>query len=135
MSLFNTANDRQFTQLAYKIRCYPWLHVPPAGRKLTSWERRTKLTKAIILANVNEAQDTLFYAGSDWHIVWAYNCAPTETEWNKKSNSYMLDVELRVSPAIPEFRVAVLSFGLASDKSKLSSAERADLSRVINLDH
>lgn len=116
MSLFKSLKepDRQQTQLAYKVRCYPWQHVPATGKELVAFHKELYMPKQRIISLLNEDSTTLHIDKTSWTIVWAYCCIPTEQEWERKSNSYLVSVDLRVSPAIPEGKVAILNFELPS---------------------
>jgi hypothetical protein len=108
MALFNKLTDRTKTQLAYRVKYWPWCQLSPAARELVKYKKNTYLTKQDILNNCNETQEVLWYRNAVYNIVWAHNNVPTEAEWNKKSG--YLRAEFRISPAIPEFSVVVLSF-------------------------
>lgn len=112
MSLFSKAVNRQYTQLAYKVRCYPWHDLPQAGKDLTRWHRKLILRKSEVLTMLDESMEHFIHEGRMYRIVWAYNNVPTEQEWNKKSDSWLVTIELRSSAAIPEVQVAIFNFEL-----------------------
>lgn len=112
--LFQPNVNRQHSQLAYKVRCFPYVTLTDAGKRLIVWKRRFKMHKARILEACNEDKTKIWITGKEYHIVWAYNNVPTEVEWDKKSPEFIIDVEIRVSPAIPEGAVAILDFQLPS---------------------
>jgi hypothetical protein len=113
MSLFTKVHDRQRTQLAYKVNYYPWQVLPAAAKELIVWRRGLILTKSMIVAGLSDDLTTFTFKQRPYKVVWAYNNTPTEDEWNKKSDNFHMHVDLRCSPAIPEFAVAVLDFQLA----------------------
>ena len=119
-NLFSTSLSRQSTQLAYKVRCFPWQDLPDAGKKLVSWRRFTHMTKAQLLASVNEDKTMLLYRGREYLMLWSYGNKPTLTEWNKKSDSFQISVDIRFSPAIPELAVAILSFDLPNGQGSVA---------------
>jgi len=113
-SLFTSAADRTATQLAYKVRCFPWDLVPPAGKALVSWRRFRMTSKLQLLAMLSEDKTKLLHNNREYLIVWSFNNVPTETEWNKKSDNFLISLDFRFSPAIKELAVVVLDFGLAN---------------------
>lgn len=106
--LFKTGVDRTQTQLAYKLKYFPFASVPPAGRKLVSMRRIMTVTKAQLIEHMDETKCDLFMSKRNWNIVWAYNNIPTEQEWNKIPLHAKFLVELRASPAIDCFAVAII---------------------------
>lgn len=113
--LFTNAGtlDRQATQLAYTVKFYPWQSVPEAGKKLVSWRRSLVLTKQQIIISIDDDMLKLTYRGHTYLILWAYNNIPTEQEWLRKSNRFLIQADFRVSPAIKEGPVVILDFGLS----------------------
>ena len=118
--------DRQQTQLAYKVKYFPFHELSPAAKELIVWGRTVYFRKQELEDRLNEAKTLLTYNGKDYVILWAYNNIPTEQEWDGKSESFLIRVELRASPAIPEFAVAILNFELASSRpiNPMNSNER-----------
>jgi DNA modification methylase len=110
MPLFNRNTDRQHTQLAYRIKYFPYSQLSPKARELIVWKRNTLIRKGDIIDNCNETQEVLFHKGSLYKICWLHNTVPTEHEWNKKLDSYLVRCEFRRSPAIPELAIVLLSF-------------------------
>ena len=108
--LFTSTGERTDTQLAYKVRCFPWFDLPDAAKQLVSWRRYNAMYKSTFLERVNEDMTHYTFKGRNYQIVWAYNNVPTELEWERKSPMYLLSVDLRFSPAIKEMAVAILSF-------------------------
>jgi hypothetical protein len=113
-SLFTSAADRTATQLAYKVRCFPWELVPPAGKALVSWRRLFVTPKHRIEAMLSDDMTKLLFGKREYLIVWSFGNVPTETEWNKKSDSFLISLDFRFSPAIKEMAVVVLDFGLTN---------------------
>lgn len=113
--LFTNAGklDRQATQLAYTVKFYPWPELSPAGKSLIAWRRSLMLTKEQIIRDVDEDMVKLTYRGRQYLIVWAYNNIPTEQEWLRKSNKFLVRADFRVSPAIKEGPVVILDFELS----------------------
>ena len=118
--------DRQQTQLAYKVKYFPYNELPQSGKDLIVWKRNIYMRKQELEDRLNETKTLLNYQGKDYVILWAYNNIPTVMEWEGKSESFLIRVELRASPAIPEFAVAILNFELASSRplNPLNSNER-----------
>ena len=109
-SLYTQAVDRTATQLAYSVNYYPWAALVPAAKSLVSWRRYFCIRKADFLQLLNEEKTKLLFNKREYQIVWEFNNIPTETEWNKKTPSYLLSVDLRFSPAIKGMAVAIISF-------------------------
>lgn len=110
--------NRALTQLAYRIKFFPMLQLSAAAKDLIRSNRSFLLRKQEIFQRCNEDLNKLNYNGKEYSIVWVYNSMPTEQEWNGKTNSYLISVELRESAVIPERRVAILSFNLPSEYAK-----------------
>lgn len=110
--------DRQQTQLAYRIRYWPFIELSAAAIELISSHKRFSIEKRVILACCCEAKNTLTWRGWVYSIVWSYNNMPTEMEWDKVEESRLITMELRTSPAIAGYCVAILSFDLPSDRLK-----------------
>lgn len=112
MSLFKKLQtpDRRQTMLAYRVKFWPYRELSETGKELIKWRKHIYMRKGDILLNCNETQEVLYVNERHYRIVWAFNNTPTEQEWNSKSDDYLVRVELRHSPAIPEVSVAVLSF-------------------------
>jgi hypothetical protein len=107
--------DRQQTQLAYRIKYWPAHELSPVARDLLASNKSCFLRKHMIESVCDETKETLIWRGNSWRIVWAYNNPPTEEEWSKKGENFLIQCEFRQSPTIPEFRVVILNFGLPSD--------------------
>ena len=120
MALFNKLPkpDPTQTQLAYKLRYWPYSMLGQAARKLLVFGRCTStyptvFTKAQILDKIIDDADKRFllHEGVKYEIHWLFNCIPTEEEWNKKSDSYLIRVEFRFHRHWGELPKAILSFG------------------------
>jgi hypothetical protein len=109
-TLFTSDSDRTQTQLAYKVRCYPWPEVPIAGKQLVSWRRHLVQTKSAVISCLDEDMTTYQYRGRVYSIVWTFNNIPTREEWERKTDNFLITVDLRFSPAIKEMAVAIFSF-------------------------
>jgi hypothetical protein len=107
--LFNQTHDRQRTQLAYRIKYWPTSALSDAAKNLVVWHKPLLLTKQDILDRCNEDKTKFLHGFKEYAIVWAWNNIPTEQEWNKIPAQRNLLIELRLSPAIPEMAVAILS--------------------------
>lgn len=114
MSLFRTlpTPDRQQTQLAYKVKYFPQSQLTPGALDLICWKKTIYLPKHAIIAACTDDLNFLTIKGRVYKIVWAYNCIPTEQEWNGKTDKFLIRIELRCSPAIAEYAVAILNFEL-----------------------
>jgi hypothetical protein len=112
MSLFLNlqAPDRQRTQLAYKVKFFPWREVPTSAKLLVSWRRFIYRTKTEVLKDINDEMTCITYKNRCYTIVWEYNNIPTQQEWERKSDNYQLSCDFRFSPLIPELAVCILSF-------------------------
>lgn len=106
--LFQSNVDRTHTQLAYKLKYFPFSQVSPAGRELVKMRRNFTLTKEQFLAKLDDTHSVLFANGREWKVVWAHNNIPTEEEWNKIADRAVMLLELRASPAIDGFAVAII---------------------------
>lgn len=108
--------DRQATQLAYALKFYPWQAVPEAGKKLIAWRRAVFLTKDRIESLLDPEMLTISHKGYVYPIVWAYNNIPTEQEWKRKSDNFLIFADFRGSPVFKEGAVVILDFRLPSTK-------------------
>lgn len=104
--------DRKQTQLAYRIKYWPISELNEGTKEFICWRKTVYLRKRQILAACMPDFETLVYKERSYKIVWAYNNIPTEQEWNGKTDEFLIRVELRCSPAIEEFAVAILNFEL-----------------------
>lgn len=114
MALFKFLSipDRKQTQLAYRIKYWPRAELSDTAKDLICWHKMVYMRKREIIAACMPGFETLTYKNKDFKIVWAYNNIPTELEWNGKTDEFLIRVELRCSPAIDDFAVAVLNFEL-----------------------
>lgn len=106
--------DRQQTQLAYRVKFFPYNQLSDAAKELIVWGKTVYMRKSNIEDRLDETKTKLTYDCKDYVIVWAYNNIPTEIEWEGKTDNFNIRVELRASPAIPEFAVAILNFELSA---------------------
>jgi len=114
MALFKflATPDRQQTQLAYRVKFWPKSELTEGAKQLICWSKTVYLRKRQILAACMPDFETLVYKDRSYKIVWAYNNIPTEQEWDGKTDEFLIRVELRCSPAIDDFAVAILNFEL-----------------------
>lgn len=114
MALFKflAAPDRKQTQLAYRVKFWPFVELNAAEKELICWSKTVYLRKRQILAACMPGFEVLTYKERNYKIIWAYNNIPTEQEWERKTDEFLIRVELRCSPAIDDFAVAILNFEL-----------------------
>lgn len=120
--------DRTQTQLAYRIKYWPYNQLSGAAKNLIRKSKSFLLKKKTLLSLCNEELNKFRWLDVDYSIVWEYNNMPTEREWTGKSDGYLIHIELRHSPAVPEYFIAVLSFKLPS--SSLSAHARGEMTDV-----
>lgn len=106
--------DYQKTMLAYRVKHWPMSELSPVAKSKLISNKLKYLPKWQVLECCNEERTHMFVAGRRYAIAWAWNNIPTEQEWDKKSDNYLIRVELRCSPLIKEGYVALLSFELPS---------------------
>lgn len=104
--------DRKQTQLAYRVKFWPLAELNEVAKELICWKKMIYMRKREILAACSPSLETITIKERPYKIVWAYNNIPTEQEWNGKTDEFLIRVELRCSPAIEEFAVAILNFEL-----------------------
>ncbi len=116
MSLFQSLPqpDYQKTMLAYRVKHWPLSELSPVAKSKLVSNKLVYLPKQLILDNCNEERTHMFFKNRRYAIAWAWNNIPTELEWDKKSDSYLIRIEFRVSPLIKEGYLALLSFELPS---------------------
>lgn len=102
--------------LAYRVNYWPWQELSPAARDLIRFNTPRYIPKKDVLDMCNEEMTKLRVHNRWYPIKWAWNNIPTEFEWNKKSDSYLIRVELRASPMIDGYFQALLSFELLSER-------------------
>jgi len=110
MALFNKITDRKYTQLAYRVKYWPFSKLSEAAKELITYRSHALIRTSEIELNCNQTKEVLYRGNKLYKIVWAYNNVPTEEEWNKWKDSDLIYCEFRTSPAIPEQSVVVLSF-------------------------
>lgn len=115
MSLFQKLNspDRNKTQLAYMAQYFSFRALTPAAEELIVWRRRIHMHKGILVNSLDETKEYLQYhtkpnINQEFKLCWTYNCVPTETEWNAKSDTFILSVDLRILKTVGA--IALLSF-------------------------
>lgn len=106
--------DRRQTQLAYRVKYWPYSELSDAARKLIVYKNTCFLHKAMIESACDDTKTSLYWKGKSYQIVWAFNNPPTEQEWKGKSDRFHIKAEFRCSPAIDEFAVVILNFCLPS---------------------
>jgi hypothetical protein len=116
MSLFQSLNkpDHQRTMLAYRVRLWPYSELSQVAKSKLVSAKLVYLPKHMILDACNEERTHMFFRDRRYALAWAWNNIPTQLEWDKKSDNYLIRVELRVSPLIKEGYLALLSFELPS---------------------
>ena len=112
MNLFQslTKPDRKKTMLAYRVKYWPNSELSQVAKSKLVSNRVMYLPKWQILANCDDAKMHMWVAGTRYQIAWAWNNIPTEREWDKKSDNYLIRVERRISPLIEGGYLALLSF-------------------------
>lgn len=105
--------DRHQTQLAYRIKFWPWTELSESGRKLV-YSNKTQVVNCQWLEdNISAGDwgDSFLLRGTQYYeVVWAFNCVPTKLEWEAAKPDGKITVEYRRSPAIKDKRVAILRF-------------------------
>lgn len=128
MSLFQSlpTPDHQRTMLAYRVKHWPNSELSSAARGKIISNKLRYMPKRDLLAACNEHKTHMMVGNRRYAIAWAWNNIPTELEWDKKSDSYLIRVELRCSPLIKEGYLALLSFELPSslDLNQLNQARQ-----------
>jgi hypothetical protein len=128
MNLFQslTKPDSRKTMLAYRVRLWPISELSQVAKSKLFSNKVIYLRKSTIIELCNEDRTHLSFGGCSYLIAWAWNNVPTELEWDKKSGSYLIRVELRVSPLIEGGCLALLSFELPSslDINQLNQARK-----------
>lgn len=105
--------DRSKTQLAYKANYFPRKQLDDEAGRLICWHSRKMLYKAQILVGLNEDMTMLNYAPHNkllqtWAIHWEFNNIPTQLEWERKSDTYIIECDFRV--IVDGSRIVLLSF-------------------------
>jgi hypothetical protein len=116
MNLFQSLSepDRKKTMLAYRVKYWPNSELSQVAKSHIVRNKATYLRKSTIIELCNEDRTHLSFGGISYQIAWAWNNIPTEREWDKKSDSYLIRVERRISPLIEGGYLALLSFELPS---------------------
>lgn len=105
--------DRTKTQLMYQANYFPHKELSEQAERLIAWHHHKMLYKAQILSMLSDDMTTLRYAphnkeAQDWAIQWKYNSIPTQIEWERKTDSYIISCEFRV--LLDGRKIVVLSF-------------------------
>lgn len=128
MSLFQPLKfpDSLKTMLAYRVKHWPRSELSRAAVDKIVSNKVIYLPKLELESRCNRELTHLLWNKHDYEIAWAWNNIPTELEWDKKSDSYLVRMELRWSPLIPGGKVALLSFELPStlDLNQLNQARK-----------
>lgn len=108
-----TDPDRTKTQLAYMANYFPWKDLTPGAEELIVWRQRLHMHKGILVNSLDETKECLQYYTKpsrvqEFKLCWQYNNVPTEIEWNKKSDTFILSVDLRILKTVGP--IALLSF-------------------------
>lgn len=108
------------TQLFYKLQYWPSWLLSVKAKQLCHYRNGIVFPKHTLLACMNEELTHIYmpgFAGTrSYKIVWAFNNIPTEQEWDKKSDDYLISVEFRTFVHCQHEPVAILSFGNYKDK-------------------
>ena len=104
--------DRSKTQLMYAANYFPHKELDGAER-LVCWHHHKMLYKAQIVRALNEDMTLITYAphnkaAQQWEINWKYNAIPTQLEWERKTDSYIISCEFRV--LLGGSKIVLLSF-------------------------
>ncbi len=126
MNLFQSLSgpDRKKTMLAYRVKYWPNSELSQVAKTYIVHNKAIYLPKAPIIDLCNKDRTHLSFGNVSYLIAWAWNNIPTELEWDKKSDSYLIRVERRISPLIEGGCLALLSFELPSslDLNQLADA-------------
>lgn len=103
--------DRSRTQTMYAANYFPRRELG-AAKKLICWAKRVMLYKEQVLNALTEDMAKLNYAPStkavqQWNIHWVFNAIPTQLEWERKSDGFVIEVEFRV--LVEGTKIALLS--------------------------
>lgn len=102
--------DRTKTQLAYMAKYFPWSELTDGAKELIVWRKFLYMHKGILANSLNEDKTKIAPLDSrqEFQILWKYNNIPTQLEWEKKTDRFLIQVDLRIVNGIG--RVALLSF-------------------------
>ena len=125
--------DRSKTQLWYAANYFPWAtgsNLGNGAERLVCWRRLVMMYKFQVVNILNEEATHLLYSpkpeGQDvqsWQIKWQYNAIPTEIEWEKKSQRYIISCDFRV--LADGTKIVLLAFWLEFKMSLLTNSLRA----------
>lgn len=105
----NQTTERSQTQFAYRLKYWPYRELSSTERSHLQESRRLTLSKEDVVDRCNHDRTTIMWGNRTYVLVWEHNNMPTETEWLKRASNGIV-MELRTSPVIPEYAVAILSF-------------------------
>jgi hypothetical protein len=102
--------DRTRTQLAYMAQYLPWQDLNEGAAALVVWRKLKMMHKGILVNSLSVDKDKLIPldTAQEFQILWKHNNIPTEMEWERKSDMYIISVDLRIIKDIGP--IALLSF-------------------------
>lgn len=105
--------DRTQTQIAYGSIYLPYAEMEIESQRLVVWSRKIMLYKHQVESHLDQNMENLFYGvkvtkPTAWLIKWKYNAIPTQIEWERKTQGYILEINLRVVKDIGQ--IALFSF-------------------------
>lgn len=98
------------------------LHVPdsrllaPSAQARIIAEKIIRLPKTTILENLDETYEHFFWQGEKYRIYWAYNAIPTQEEWDRKSEDFLIAITLRHFLCEQQYKTAIFDFDLPSTR-------------------
>jgi len=99
------------------------LLAPSASGRITS-ERIIRLPKHTILENLDETHQFFFWEDLQYRVHWAYNAIPTQVEWDKKTDDFLIAITLRCFLLEQQFFTAIFDFDLPSTRIYASNYRR-----------
>lgn len=105
--------DRSKTQISYAANYFPHKELSEQSERLIAWHHNKMLYKGQILSMLDADMTHLRYAPhnkdeQEWSIHWKYNSIPTQIEWERKTDSYIISCEFRV--LLGGNKIVILSF-------------------------
>lgn len=116
MCLFKKVVDANSTQLAQRVKSFPFTRLNESERRFVTMNCPAVLTKAQVVDRCNPAQTLLRPPGTaqfsplecqHYTIVWAHGLTPTQAEWERRTPAAPIWVEFRDTKFGP---IALLSF-------------------------
>ncbi len=108
------------TQLFYKLQYWPSFLLSAKAKQLCHYRNAVVFPKRALLDCMNEELTHIYMPGfagaTSYKIVWAFNNIPTEQEWDKKSDEYLVSVEFRTFVHRQHEPVAIFTFWNCSDR-------------------